>query len=199
MTFLRPLFAVVIGAVLVFGIARMAQPPVPDVSATDRAEVLKLLGELEKECDPDSPSNDYAWASNAPPTERHRRQIIERLHALRDATLVEVGHMLKTQRPDEFGEMLVVLAAAMGRDSMVVPAAKLMAYSENPAVRLCAARELAKLRNPLTIEWFEYAAIHDDRCVRNDDRGSFVEFFYPIRAAAEMALKEIGIDFKTGE
>ena len=128
MTFLRlrPLFAVVIGAVLVFGIARMAQPPVPDVSAMDRTEVLKLLGELEKECDPDSPSNDYAWASNAPPTERHRRLIIERLHGLRDATLVEVGHRLQTQRPDEFGEIPVSCAgedyrsliARMGRTSL---------------------------------------------------------------------------------
>src|SRR6478609_5947521 len=116
---LRPLLAVVSGAALVFGIARVAQPPIPKVSATDRAEVLKLLVELEKECDPDSPSNDYVWSSNAPPTERHRRQIIERLHGLRNATLEEVGRRLKTQRADEFGEMLIVLAAALGKDSMV--------------------------------------------------------------------------------
>jgi hypothetical protein len=189
---LRPLLAFVSGAALVLGSAKMAHPPVPSVSATDRAAVLKLLDELEKECDPDSPSNDYVWSSGSPSTERHRRQIIERLHGVRDATLAEVGSRLQTQRDDEFGEMLTVLAAAMGRDSMVVPAARLMVYSEHPAVRLCAARELAKLHNPLTIEWFEYAAMHDDRCVRNDDRGSFVEFFYPVRTVAEIALKDMG-------
>src|SRR6187401_3518621 len=105
MTFirLRPLIAFVSGAVLVFNIARIPHSPAPAVSATDHAEVLRLLNELEKECQPDSPWNDYTWANSAPPTERRRRQIIERLHGMRDATLAEAGYRLKTRRPDEFG------------------------------------------------------------------------------------------------
>jgi hypothetical protein len=90
--------------------------------------------------------------------------------------------------------MLIVLAAGLGDASRMIPAAKFMAYSAYPAVRLCAARELQKLRDPQTIEWFEYASIHDDRCVRNDDRGSFVEFFYPVRTVAGLALKDFGLE-----
>jgi hypothetical protein len=174
----------------------MAAPAVIPVARAgpDRPKVNALLAQLARECDPDSPGNDYAWSSKAPPTERHRRMILEQLHRMREEALTVVKSRLKNPPNDEFGEMLVVLAAALGDPGKVVPAAKLMAYSEHPAVRLCAARELQKLRDPQIIEWFEYAAIHDDRCVRNDDRGSFVEFFYPVRTVAGLALKDFGLE-----
>jgi hypothetical protein len=85
----------------------------------------------------------------------------------------------------------------MGDDSKVIPAAKLMAFSESPAVRLCAARELAKLRDPRTTEWFDYAARNDDRRVRNEGCGRSAEFFYPVRTVAELALRDMGIQFKS--
>jgi hypothetical protein len=191
---LTPWLALCAGALLVAAIAWMvpsADAPVAR-GGPDHAKVVALLAQLERECDPDSPWNDYVWSSKAPPTERHRRIILEQLHGMNDAALAEVRSRLKDPPLDEFGEMLIVLAAAFGDASKVIPAAKLMAYSEHPAVRLCAARELAKLRNPQTIEWFEYAASHDDRCVRNDDRGSFVDFFYPVRTVATLALKDMG-------
>jgi hypothetical protein len=116
--------------------------------------------------------------------------ILERLHELREAAAPEVARRLEQPRNDEFVEMLIVLAAGLGDCSMITPAAKLMAYSEYPAVRLSAARELRMLRDPQTLEWFEYAALHDDRCVRNDGCGRTVELFYPVRTEAELALRD---------
>jgi hypothetical protein len=160
------------------------------------AEVRVLLSKLEKECNPESSANAYAWSSNAPPTERHRRELLERLHAMHAAAASEVRRELQERRCDEFGEILVVLAAGLGDRAMIRPAAMLMAYSDHPAVRLCAARELRQLRDPQTIEWFEYAASQDDRCVRNDGCGRSKEFFYPVRATAVLALKDLGVEFR---
>jgi hypothetical protein len=174
------------GAGLVLGIAGLVKVP----SQAKQSEVLALLSKLESECDPDAPSNNYAWSSRAPPTERHRRIILERLHELRDAAAPEVARKLEERRTDEFGEMLIVLAGALGNQAMVIPAAKLMAYSPYPAVRLSAARELCKLRDPGTVEWFEYAAAHDDRFVRNDGCGRVAELYYPVRTVAELALQD---------
>lgn len=92
-----------------------------------------------------------------------------------------------------------MLAAALGDAEWVIPATKLMAYSDHPAVRLCAARELGRLRNPTTVEWFDYAARNDDRHVRNDGCGREPEFFYPVRTAAVLALRDLGIEFKSDE
>jgi hypothetical protein len=191
-----PWLAFSAGALLVAIIAWMVPSADAPVSRNDpdRPKVEALLAQLEQECDPDSPWNDYASSSKAPPTERHRRMILEQLHGMSAVALAEVKARLENPPHNEFGQMLIVLAAAFGDATKVIPAARLMAYSEHPAVRLCAARELAKLRDPLTIEWFEYAATHDDRCVRNDDRGSFVEYFYPVRAVAGLALKDFGLE-----
>lgn len=99
------------GAVIVIAIGSTAPQPRPDASpARDHAvhpTVLALLAQLEKECDPDSPWNNYEWSSNAPPTEKHRRLILEQLHTLRDDALGEVRVLLEKKRFDEFGEMLV--------------------------------------------------------------------------------------------
>jgi hypothetical protein len=184
---LAPWFASVAGALLVLAIGSLSSTrPHPA-----RPEVLALLSELEAECHPESMWNNYVWSTNAPPTEKHRRLILERLHELRGAAAPEAGRMLNEHRNDEFGEMLMVLAAALGDRTMITPAAKLMAYSEYPAVRLSAARELRTLRDPQTLEWFEYTALHDDRCVRNDGCGRTVELYYPVRAEAELALREM--------
>lgn len=162
-------------------------------------EAAVLFVRMEAECSPDSIANDYSWSSNAPPTEKHRRELLEQFHRLGNIVLDEVQGRLKHRRDDEFGEMLVVMAAGLGDDAMTLPAAKLMAYSRHPAVRLCAARELRALRDPRTVEWFEYAAQNDERCVRNDCCGrSAPELFYPVRATAQLALKEMGIETKTG-
>jgi hypothetical protein len=165
----------------------------------ERSEVQALLLRIESECNPDSPANNYEWSSNAPPTEKHRREILERLHELREAAADEVRVRLLKKRIDEFGEMLVVIAAAMGDETKIIPAAKLMAYSEHPAVRLSAARELMKLRDSRTVEWFEYAACNDDRRVRNDGCGRTAEYYYPVRTVAVLALKDMGVEFKSPE
>ncbi|MFZ4768191.1 MAG: hypothetical protein ACOYMN_24850 [Roseimicrobium sp.] len=195
---LAPLLAFSLGALLVVGIGWLA--PMPRGTATtvpdqlDSWEIWSLLTQLEKECAPDSPMNDYQWSSNAPPTERHRREMLEIFHTQADVTLTEVHARMEKPRNDEFGEMLVIIAAALGDESMMLKAAHLMAYSEHPAVRLCAARELRKLRDSRTIEWFEYTAQHDDRRVRNDACGGSEEFFYPVRSVSELALKELGVE-----
>lgn len=155
-----------------------------------------LLTRLEAECSPDSVANDYVWSTRAPPTERHRREMLERLHTMRDTALAEVTARLEQPRGNEFGEMLVVIAAGLGDQSMIERAAKLMAYSEHPAVRLCAARELRSLRDWRTVEWFEYAAENDDRRVHSDCCGRAVEFFYPVRATAQLALRDMGIELQ---
>lgn len=190
-----------LGAMVVVTIVRLVPlHPDQDVVAPiqqDRWEVWTLLARLEQECSPDSPANDYAWSSNAPPTERHRREMMERLHELGPEALAEVQARMEKPRADEFGEMLVVIAAALGDDAKVEQAAKLMAYSGHPAVRLIAARELKRLRDPRTIEWFDYAALNDDRVVRNDACGRTVELFYPVRTTAQLALRDMGIEFKT--
>lgn len=198
-----PWFASGFGALLVVAVGWMAplrsglDLPVPE--HRDAWEVRTLLTQLEQECEPDSPMNDYAWSSNAPPTERHRRQMLERFHEIEAVALAEVHARLRKPRDDEFGEMLVVIASAMGDKTLVPMTARLMAYSEHPAVRLCAARELRRLRDPRTTEWFDYAANNDDRRVRNDGCGRAAEFFYPVRTVAALALKEMGIEFKSTE
>ena len=158
-------------------------------------EVAVILTRMEAECSPDSVMNDYVWSATAPPTERHRREMLARLHELRDTALEEVRHRLRQPREDEFGEMLVVIAAGLGDNRLVLPAARLMAYSGHPAVRLSAARELRALRDPRTVEWFMYAAENDDRRVHNDACGRTVEFFYPVRSVAQTALGDMGIAF----
>lgn len=165
----------------------------------ERVEVQALLSKIEAECHPDSPANNYEWSSKAPPTEKHRREILERLHGMREVAAAEVRLRIQEKRTDEFGEMLVVIAAALGDERNLIPAARLMAYSEHPAVRLCAARELGKLRDPRTIEWFDFAACTDDRRVRNDGCGRTAEYFYPVRTVAVLALQDMGIEFKSPE
>lgn len=170
------------------------RPPAPVAqSEGDLWEVWTLLTRLEKECHPLSPSNDYSFSNSAPPTERRRREILARLHELRETASTEVKNRLESAREDEFGEMLVVLAAGLGDAAKVDHASQIMAYSQYPAVRLCAARELRKLRDPRTVEWFEYALHNDERRVHNDHCGRTPEFYYPVRTVAELALKEMGL------
>lgn len=184
------------GALLVLGIGWLVPTqPAPSTTAqndSDLWEVWTLLTRLEKECQPDAPSNDYSSTSSAPPTERNRREIIGRLHDLRETAYTEVKTRLEKVRDGEFGEMLIVLAAGLGDAGKVIHAAQIMAYSQYPAVRLCAARELRRLRDPRTAEWFDYVLINDERRVHNDHCSRSVEFYYPVRTVAELALKDMG-------
>lgn len=196
-------FALLSGALVVCGVAviftRLQNSHDTPISNQSRQQVRTILQALEKECAPDSPFNDYVWSTNAPPTERHRRQMLETLHGLKRAALEEVQERIRsdtspTDNQREFGQMLVILAAAMGDDSQIIPSSMLMAYSEYPAVRLCAARELRKLRDCRCVEWFEFAARNDDRFVKGDGCGGTREVYYPVRTVAELALRDLGVE-----
>lgn len=163
--------------------------PVP--RAADHFEIWALLASLERECDPDSPNNDYEWSSNAPPTERRRMELLAGLKELGAPALAEVRDRRQAERDDEYGQMLAVAAAALGDESVVVEASKLMAWSDFPAVRICAAQVVRGLKDERAVEWFQ-VALHDQRSVRNDACATWRERFYPVRVTAELALRELG-------
>ena len=149
-----------------------------------------LLERLAKECDPDNPGADYAWSQSAMPTELRRDELIAECRRIGPSLIPDLRAEIDGTRNAELRGMLIVIAAALADESQLVPAARQMVYADSPAVRLCAAKELGRLRDPRTREWFE-EALQDERFVVNGGCGTGRDLFYPVRALAQLALKEM--------
>lgn len=162
----------------------------PASPAAIPASVTDLLDQLERECDLSALGNDYLFYP-VPPTEARRRDLLSALRNHGASALAEVRSRLKQPRGAEFGEMLVLAAAALGDETSVAPAGRLMLWSPSPAVRISAVRIFRQLHDPRSIEWLR-AALDDDRFVLNCGCGTPVERYYPIRTVAEIALIEMG-------
>jgi hypothetical protein len=152
----------------------------------------KLLQRLEHECDPNNFDADYSWSTMAMPTEKNRAALLAEFRQHGTALLPDVKATMQRTSNDELRSMLLVTAVALGDKDSIVPAARTMVWSDFPAVRLSAARELRRLHDPRTIEWFQ-AAQHDERFVHNCDCQTKIEKYYPVRIVAEIALREMGV------
>lgn len=150
-----------------------------------------LMAALQKECDPDTLGSDYAFSTSAMPTETRRLALLEKSRAMGSEWLPTLKRYLVQGQDSEFTQMVRLAALAMGDQEQLLPVCRLLAWSDYPAVRICAARELRRLHDPRTAEWFE-AALDDDRFVVNCACGDDLERFYPVRTVAMRALKELG-------
>lgn len=184
----RLIFASVALVLLALGMSRwIKQEPSGLLNPAADAVFLRL----QQECDPGNPNADYAWATSAPPTERQRLALLDECRNAGMAWLPSLSAWQQRAGDSELGQMLQVAALAMGDRDQRLPVCHLMAWSDHPAVRVCAARELRRLRDPRVAEWFE-SALDDDRFVLNSDCGTGPERFYPVRVVAELALRDLG-------
>lgn len=181
------------GAIIVIGAASLLSVKTVPQDSLKNPVVLVLLQQLERECDPDSPDNNYDWTINAQPTERTRAALLKQLNAIGPLSLDEVQTRRQNALNEEYREMLTLAAMTLGDAAALEETAKNMVYSTHPAVRLCAARELRKLKDKRIEEWF-YLALRDERSVRNDACGRETHRYYPVRVVAELALLDMGIN-----
>ncbi len=170
------------------------QPPAPAIEARRPGHPAfpSWLQRLAHECEPGNFDAEYAWSTTAVPTEKHREALLAEVRPLGEALLPDVKAEMQRTPNDELRSMLLVVAVALGDKDSIVPAAKTMVWSDFPAVRLSAARELRRLHDPRTIEWFQ-AALQDERFVHNCDCQKQLEKYYPVRTVAEIALREMGV------
>ena len=154
-------------------------------------EWAEILQALRHECDPANPDADYTWSERSMPTERRRRELIERCRALGPELLPEIHRSLRSGQDEELQGMLTIIAATLGDSQSLVPAAKAMLWSDYPALRISAAHALRKRHDPKLTRWFRYA-MEDDHFVVNGGCGNLRELFYPVRAIAAAALTELG-------
>ncbi len=157
-----------------------------------------ILVRLRHECDPANPEADYSWSQRSMPTERKREAIIADCRKLGAGLLPEVRKQIDRETDDEMRGMLIVIAAALGDADFIEPAARQMAWSDFPAVRISAARTLRRLKDRRTIDWF-LTALQDDHFVVNGGCGTLREQFYPVRTIAQIALREVMGDSYPGE
>lgn len=180
------------GALIVIGVALLPVKTVINEHGHSQI-VFTLLQKLERECDSDSPDNDYDWSITAQRTERTRADLLQQLNAIGPLTLDQVQRQRQDALNGEYSQMLTLAAMTLGDDASLMETAKNMVYSSHPAVRLCAARELRKLKDRRTEEWF-YLALKDERSVRNDACSNRQPYrYYPVRVVAELALRDMGI------
>lgn len=152
-----------------------------------------IVAELRHECDPANPEADYSWTQTTLPTERKREAIVQRCRHLGAGLLPELRASLSAETSDEMRGMLTVIAAALGDADARLPAAKAMTWSGFPAVKICAAKTLRRLKDRDLIPWFRLA-LKDDHFVVNGGCGLLRERFYPLRSLAEAALRDLGAE-----
>gem|GEM_PF-1321655 len=149
-----------------------------------------ILARLQHECDPDNPEADYSWSQGTMPTERKREAIIEDCRKIGPVLLPQIHQQIERGRDEEVRGMLVVIAAALGDGDSIKHAGRLLAWSDFPALRICAAKTLRRLQDARGFEWF-LDALDDDHFVVNGACGSLRERFYPVRNIARASLREI--------
>lgn len=157
-----------------------------------------ILARLRHECDPTNPEADYYWTQSSMPTERKREAIIEDCRRTGKKLLPEVRREMEREMNYEVRGMLIVIAAALGDEASIEQAARQMAWSEYPAVRISAAKTLRLLKDRRTVDWF-LTALQDDHFVVNGACGTLREKFYPVRNIAQMALQEVMAEHYPGD
>ena len=143
-----------------------------------------ILARLRHECDPANPEADYSWNLRSMPTERKREVILADARKIGAKLLPELRRELAREKDAEVQGMLTVMAADLGDEAAMEQAGREMAWSGYPAVRICAARTLRRLKDRRTVEWF-LAALQDDHFVVNGEK------YYPVRVLAQLALQEL--------
>ena len=146
-----------------------------------------ILSRVRHECDPTNPDADYSGTLRTMPTERKREAILADVREIGARLLPGVRRELAREKDSEVQGMLTVMAAALGDEAAIVQAGREMAWSGYPAVRICAARTLRRLRDRRTAEWF-LVALEDDHFVVNGEK------FYPVRNLARLALQELAVE-----
>jgi len=157
-------------------------------------EAQRLLASLIKECDLYSDNNNYEFSNGPQPTEWARLEIIKQLKAL-GASALSVTIKLRDSRAsyDEAKEMLILVSAALGYRGALAEASELVADSNYPAVKVCAARELRKLHDPSTKDDL-CRAMSDTLFYRGCACGEAKDGgWYPVRLLAWLALKDLGV------
>jgi len=150
-----------------------------------------ILARVRHECDPANPGADYTHAQSTQPTERKREAILADARKIGARLLPGVRRELARERDDEVrGMLIIIIAAAVGDEAAIKQAAQEMEWSDYPAVRICAAKMLRRLRERRTVEWF-LAALQDEHFVVNGGCGTLREKFYPVRIIAQLALQEL--------
>lgn len=159
---------------------------------TSNTEVSHWLRALEVECDPATIGNDYEWSQSTQPTERRRMELLRKLHASPRETAAAISRLaLNPAANDECAQMLTLASLDAREKSSVLAVCRLMVWSGYPAVRICAARLLRDLKNPVCEEWFTLA-LHDERVVMNNACGLDGDGrIYPVRLIAELALRDL--------
>lgn len=176
---------------LVTAITLRRPTPPPSTAPASHPAFASILKSLEHECDPANPEGDYGWTQKSPPTEQRREKLIEQCVNIGPALLPDVQAAMKSTTNPELRGMMIVLSAALGDGNAVESAAKEMLWADSPAVRLCAAQTLRRLRDPRTTGWLENALLDDHFVQNGGDCGGQLELFFPVRVTAELALREM--------
>lgn len=155
-------------------------------------DVPGILQILEAECDVPNQTTDGEWLSYASSTENARLRCIAQLTQVgmpAEALILEAAEGAKP----EYSEMLTLSLAAIGNSEAASSTAALMLKSKMPAVRVCAAFILRRLKDKRFIEHLKKAL--NDPFKRKD--GSCVTIgdgmVYPVRLIATGALVGMGV------
>lgn len=187
---IKPFAALVFGAVVTFLAAVSLPVTSSKTNVAEHSEWVKVFQELEKECDPDSVTNNYEMAIVSQPTEWIRERLLAKIKTFDRSVLKYVLDQRRKTSNREYEQMLTMIAVALGDMRFLKDAARNMAYSECTAVRICTARELRRQKNPAVAEWFQIAR-RDSFGVHNDGCGYRGELYYTVRVIAELGLKDL--------
>lgn len=188
----KPFAALVFGALITWLAAVSLPMPQSKIDARERLQWTKVFRELEKECDPNSVSNNYEMAMVPQPTEWARERLLAEIKTFDRAVLDYVLDQRRKTSNREYEQMLTMIAVALGDERFLKEAALNMVYSECIAVRICTARELRRQKKLAMVEWFQ-VALKDGFGVRNDGCGFRDELYYPVRVIAELGLKDLDV------
>lgn len=157
------------------------------------AGVSEVLQYLKSECDNPKVSNECAWTYYASETELARFRCIKQLKSMGDDAQAQVRRELATAK-GEYRQMLTIALAAFGDNSSIYQSGQLMLHARLPAVRVCAAGELRRLKDSRMLEPFKLALA--DGFKRRD--GSCVSrgMIYPVRLIASDALVDLGMSLE---
>lgn len=157
-----------------------------------------IMDRLQHECDPANAETDYSWSQMSLPTEKKLEAILQDCRLLGPSLLPQIRGQIKTEKNDELRGMWIVVAAALHDAEYLESAGQQMVWSSFPALRICAAKTLRRLRDRRSIDWF-MGALNDPHFFVNGHCGLQRENFYPVRSIAEIALKEIMADQYPGD
>ncbi|RYG63983.1 hypothetical protein EON80_20110 [bacterium] len=163
--------------------------PVPAVNAATQPDtsIRETLTKLKIECDNPNISNASEWTTSRSATERKRLTCIFALKAGDEAA---VRQEIATAK-GEYREMLTVALAACGDNSGIWQTSRLMLAAKTPAVRVCAASILRRLRDKRTIEPLKQALA--DPFERRDGTCVNPQMIFPVRRIASDALVASGL------